>query len=512
MLYDVFCSVIKMSVAACIPGAIILILKAVLQKIGFSRSHLMLLYLLIALRLLCPALPESNLSIFNIAENHRGEASVVYNKSSQSFDYSYEASEIKKDDGSVYQMVHLASSNGDANKMLLSFIWLGGCIAMGFYMLFSWVMLKRKLRFAVKYDEGIFYSENIFSSFVFGIFKPKIYIPYGVSEENRENIVAHEKMHIKRLDHITKLAAWAILSVHWFNPFVWLVLRCFSYDIELACDEAVIKNKGDIASYLNSMLEFSKFEDKKEANTTICSFSNQIRLRAKNLAGYKSKPLYIQLLSIIICVFLFPIFGTDAYVAKIPASNKIGDLKDDNFTANLSFPKLNLSPEKTAPQTPDEAPQALPTVRTKQFEYKTNLTSDDLYMGYELLSYEKINMETIESSLKNNGIAFSNGKAELDRSYTKGSYTWTDGEICSSDIKCDENGNISLYFDLNSESLMQVSIFDSSTGQKVDEAVVVANGKNVYSFLGYDSNHTYNITIKSSTDNEWKINGQYIIY
>ena len=199
-------------------------------------------------------------------------------------------------------------------------------------------------------------------------------------------------------------------------------------------------------------------------------------------------------------------------MAKIPASNKIGDLKENNFTANLSFPKLNLSPEKIASQTPDEAPKVLPTVRAKQFEYKTNLTSDDLYMGYELLSYEKINMETIESSLKNNGIAFSNGKAELDRSYTKGSYTWTDGEICSSDIKCDENGNISLYFDLNSESLMQVSIFDSSTGQKVDEAVVVANGKNVYSFLGYDSNHTYNITIKSSTDNEWEISGQYIIY
>ncbi len=512
MLYNVFYSVLKMSIAACIPGAVILILKAVLQKIGLSRSYLMLLYLLIALRLLCPALPESNLSIFNIAESHREEASVIYNKSSQSFDYSYEASEIQKDEGSVYQMVHSASSNGDANKMLLSFIWLIGCIAMVFYMLFSWLMLKRKLRFAVKYDDGIFCSEHIFSSFVFGIFKPKIYIPRGISEENRENIVAHEKMHIKRLDHITKLAAWVVLSVHWFNPFVWLVFRCFSYDIEFACDEAVIKNKGDIASYLNSMLDFSALKDKTEANTTICSFSNQIKLRAKNLAGYKKKPLFIQLLSFIICVFLFPVFGTDAYVAKIPVSNKISDLKENKFTANLSFPKLNLSPEKTAPEIPDEAPQALPAVSPKQFEYKTNLESDDLYMGYELLNYDKISMETIEGSLKNNGIAFANGKAELDKSYTKGSYTWADGEIRSSDIKCDENGNISLYFDLNSESLMQVSICDSITGEMVDQALVVANGENVYSFLGYDPNHTYNIIIKSSTDNGWKINGEYIIY
>ena len=90
--------------------------------------------------------------------------------------------------------------------------------------------------------ENIYLCDNIDSPFIFGIVKPKIYIPSGYSDEQMEYIIAHEKSHLKRKDHWWKPLGFALLSVYWFNPLIWIAYVLLCRDIELACDEKVIKD------------------------------------------------------------------------------------------------------------------------------------------------------------------------------------------------------------------------------------------------------------------------------
>lgn len=90
--------------------------------------------------------------------------------------------------------------------------------------------------------DNIFQSENVASPFVFGIIKPRIYLPFNMSEGDMENVIAHEEAHIKRKDYIVKPLGFLLLAVHWFNPVIWLGYEVFCKDIELACDEKVVKD------------------------------------------------------------------------------------------------------------------------------------------------------------------------------------------------------------------------------------------------------------------------------
>ena len=92
------------------------------------------------------------------------------------------------------------------------------------------------------YTENIYICDRIDSPFIFGIIKPRIYLPSRMNEEQKESVIAHERAHLKRLDHFWKPLGFGLLSVYWFNPLCWLAYILFCRDIELACDEKVIKD------------------------------------------------------------------------------------------------------------------------------------------------------------------------------------------------------------------------------------------------------------------------------
>lgn len=124
-------------------------------------------------------------------------------------------------------------------------IWLAGMAFMIGYMIISYAVLRRKLSTAVLYKENIRQSEFIDSPFIFGIIKPIIYIPYGLESAALDNVLAHEKAHLARKDHLTKFFAFMILSAYWFHPLVWMAYMLFCKDIEAACDEKTIAGMGD---------------------------------------------------------------------------------------------------------------------------------------------------------------------------------------------------------------------------------------------------------------------------
>ena len=112
------------------------------------------------------------------------------------------------------------------------------------YTLITYIRLQHRVNDAVLHKENIYQSERVASPFVLGIFRPRIYIPYGLSMTEQRCVLSHERAHIARKDYILKPKAFTILTMHWFNPLVWLAYILLCKDIEYACDEKVIKEMG----------------------------------------------------------------------------------------------------------------------------------------------------------------------------------------------------------------------------------------------------------------------------
>jgi len=142
------------------------------------------------------------------------------------------------------------------------YLWLAGVAVMAVYGLTTYLRLARKVRPSLRLKENIFYCDDVDSPFVLGIFRPRIYLPSGLlaNKEQMENVIAHEKAHQKRLDHIWKPLGFALLALHWFNPVLWVSFALMNRDIESACDEKVIQNMTELerASYAETLMGFCK--------------------------------------------------------------------------------------------------------------------------------------------------------------------------------------------------------------------------------------------------------------
>lgn len=125
---------------------------------------------------------------------------------------------------------------------LLFFVWISGATAMIIYMIVSYLRLRCKVSENIPDENGMIVCDRIGSPFVLGIFRPKVYIPSTLNDNEKRYVLLHESAHIKRLDTLWKPLAFLILSVHWFNPLVWLAYFLFSRDTELACDERAVKS------------------------------------------------------------------------------------------------------------------------------------------------------------------------------------------------------------------------------------------------------------------------------
>ena len=189
-------------------------------------------------------------------------------------------------------------------------IWVVGIIAMIIYALISFILLKRKVSASVLSKENIYYCDYIESPFVLGIIKPKIYLPSGISEKEAELVILHEKAHIKRFDHITKMLGFFALSVHWFNPFVLIAYLLFARDIESAADEKVIKET-DLSfkkEYSETLLNLSS-----KRTMLVCPLAFGeigVKERVKSVLSFKKPTVWIIILSIILCVSLIITFMT----------------------------------------------------------------------------------------------------------------------------------------------------------------------------------------------------------
>ncbi len=197
-----------------------------------------------------------------------------------------------------------ATSAASVNPMQIAMtasqvLWVVGILILIGYSVVSIVKLKRQLEDAVWDGENIYRSKKLTSPFILGVIRPKIYLPYHLTGDEEIYILEHERTHLGRGDHIIKLFANFTLCLHWFNPLVWLSFALMTKDMEMSCDEAVLKKLGFQVKkdYCNSMLALATKPFMMMA-TPLAFGEGEVKGRIKNVLNYKKPGLWM----IVLCV------------------------------------------------------------------------------------------------------------------------------------------------------------------------------------------------------------------
>jgi beta-lactamase regulating signal transducer with metallopeptidase domain len=182
----------------------------------------------------------------------------------------------------------------EAPMAALTILWLSGIAAILIYNAVSFIHLRRKLIGTVRLRDNIYLTDHIVSPFVIGIFRPKIYLPSTLPEEEQSYVILHEQTHIRRLDHIYKMLAFIALAAHWFNPLVWVAFVCCGKDMEMSCDERVLMQMGcDIREAYGASL-LSLATGRRHINGSSPAFGEgNIRGRINNIINFKKPAFWI---------------------------------------------------------------------------------------------------------------------------------------------------------------------------------------------------------------------------
>lgn len=195
---------------------------------------------------------------------------------------------------------------------IAAIVWTIGVVAVLGYLLVSYILLRRRMRSAVRMEQNVYMVKGLQSAFLLGYLSPKIYLPAELERQSADLVIAHELMHKKRGDHWLKLIGFVCLAFHWFNPLVWLSYVLLCRDVEDACDEQVIKNLGtqERKAYSTALLACGKPE-KKSRVYSVAFGEISIGQRIKNVLNYRKPAAWISLIAVLAIVFVSFFFLTD---------------------------------------------------------------------------------------------------------------------------------------------------------------------------------------------------------
>ena len=177
-------------------------------------------------------------------------------------------------------------------------LWLTGVTVMLIYSVVSYLRLKHRMREATLFSGNVFETDKIASPFVCGLIKPKIYLPVGLSDNERHYVLRHEQTHIARRDHLIKPLAFLVLSVHWFNPFMWLAFILMSRDLEMSCDEKVVSvlDSEGKAGYSSALIQLA-MKRPILAGSPLAFGESGAKGRVKNVLNYKKPAFWVLIVS-----------------------------------------------------------------------------------------------------------------------------------------------------------------------------------------------------------------------
>ncbi|WP_273226005.1 M56 family metallopeptidase [Geosporobacter ferrireducens] len=295
---ELFLSVLNMSLTASYVILFVILVRLLLSKAPKVISYA--LWVVVAFRLIIPFSFESMFSLLPRSANivpipH----DIIYQQIPQI------NSGIEVVDSFVSKSLPAPTIGASVNPLQIyteigAYIWILGIMVLLIYSVVSVLQLKRQLKSAQLIEQNIFEAKNLKTPFVLGLIRPKIYLPLGLNVEERGYILLHEQTHIHRKDHITKVLAFLILSIHWFNPLVWIAFMLMSTDMELSCDERVLKemNEDIKKPYASSLLSLAT--GRHILNGSPLAFGEgNVKGRIKNVLNYRKPRFWVVVATVI---------------------------------------------------------------------------------------------------------------------------------------------------------------------------------------------------------------------
>ncbi|MEA1962156.1 MAG: M56 family metallopeptidase [Bacillota bacterium] len=302
---ELFLQILNMSITSCYVILFVIVARLLLKKAPKIFSYA--LWSAVLFRLICPFSFESIFSLIPI-NTQTVPHNIMYSQTPQIH------SGITLVDQAANQSLPAPVVGASANPMQIwitlgEAVWLFGIALLLIYSIFTAIRLYLQLKSAKPVFENVYEMNGIKTPFVFGLIKPGIYLPTSLSENEKVYIIKHEQTHIKRFDHVIKLFAFLVLCVHWFNPLVWVAFFLMSEDMELSCDESVIKQMGNEIKkdYSTSLLALSTGR-RIIGGCPLAFGENNTKGRIMNILNYKKPAFWVVVAAVIavaaICVGL----------------------------------------------------------------------------------------------------------------------------------------------------------------------------------------------------------------
>ena len=307
----IFLKLLNLSISASWLVLVVLVLRLVLKRA--PKWVDVLLWGMVALRLMLPFSIESALSLIPSAETLSPEVvqfdpaptitsgvELIDNAVNPSLSESFAAAPLASVNP-LYVWTYLAG-----------WVWLIGLGVMLLYALASYLRLRRRVSVSLPIQDNIYLCDAISSPFILGVVKPHIYLPSGLDEVQQQNVLAHEQAHLARRDHWWKPLGFALLAVYWFNPVLWLAYTLLCRDIELACDERVIRTMDESAVKTYSTVLLACSMPRKAVITCPLAFGEVgVKERVRNALHYKKPAFWVVAASVAVCVVVAVCFLTN---------------------------------------------------------------------------------------------------------------------------------------------------------------------------------------------------------
>lgn len=301
------------------------ILAVIVLRLLFRKSPrwvMGILWALVAIRLICPIVVESPFSVVpkgllfdKETSNLKSEQEVqqINNLPDQNQTAGKQVAEIKEHTAKQDETKDFWTDKRKTDsKKMLSTIWLLGMLVLTGYGIFGSLRVEYQLRFAVPVEQQIWECDTIHTSFLWGLFHPRIYLPSGMNEETKRYVIRHERAHQKRGDHWWKVIGYVLLVIYWFQPLMWIAYWIFGRDIEYACDEHVIGNLSfaERKEYAQALLLCGSGRSRRLAGP-LAFGGLGVKPRIKNVLSYQKPGRGKIAISLLVCVVVSVCFLTN---------------------------------------------------------------------------------------------------------------------------------------------------------------------------------------------------------
>ena len=352
-LRELFVGTLNLAVAASWLIVVILLLRPLLKKFA-PRWVLCALWAVVAVRLVCPVMLHSDLSVYRLAGdavNANGQVT-YFEDTGFCGDVSYRPATLLPgvstptvtpstvDDSapevSADAVVQPSTPSRSVDMNLLSIAWAVGIYIIVMAALAGYLSLRSAVAASIPLEGNVYLCDNIKSPFILGVLRPRIYLTSGMDEAARDCVLRHERAHLRRWDHMWKPLGFVLLAVYWYNPLVWVAYILFCRDMELACDERVIRDMAaeERAAYSQALLDCSR--GRRWVATCPLAFGEVgVKTRVKAVLWYKKPGFWVSVTAVLVCIAVAVCFLTNPK----GAGNEEPDLSLANYknVATLAY-------------------------------------------------------------------------------------------------------------------------------------------------------------------------------